>query len=100
MDSGVKDLSLTSIYHRIYRHLRKYGVIRRRVIRVAQNKIYDEGSKAGYVAFVNAGLEAGKYKTSDIVNIDENNVDFDLVSGTTLAGRGERTSGFGMFFKV
>jgi hypothetical protein len=45
---------------------------------VAQNTIYDEGVKDGYVAFVNAGLKVGKYKASDIVNIDETNVDFDF----------------------
>jgi hypothetical protein len=46
---------------------------------VAQNTRYDEGVKAGYVAFVNDGFTAGKYKASDIVNSDEMNVDFDLV---------------------
>jgi hypothetical protein len=93
MESGSKDPSLSAIHHQIYRHLRKYGVFRRRVTRVAQNTRYDEGVKAGYVAFINAGLTAGKYKASDIVNIHETNVDFDLVSGSTLAGRGEKTIG-------
>jgi hypothetical protein len=49
-----------------------------------ENTKYDEGIKAGYVAFVNAGLKAGKYKASDIIRNDETNVDLDLVSGTTL----------------
>jgi hypothetical protein len=59
---------------------------------VAQNTIYEEGIKVGYVAFVNAGLKVGKYKASDIVNIDETDVDFDLVSGSTLAVYGEKKS--------
>jgi hypothetical protein len=93
MDSGSKDLSLSAIRRRIYRHLRKYGVFRRHVTRVAQNTRYDEGVKAGYVAFVSAWLTVGKYKASDIVNIDEMNVDFDLVSGSTSAGRKEKKIG-------
>jgi hypothetical protein len=88
MDIGSKDLSLSTIHRQIYPHLRKYVVIPRHVTHVAQNTIYDEGIKAGYVAFVNAGLKAGKYKASDIVNIGETNVDFYLVLGSTLAGRG------------
>jgi hypothetical protein len=48
-----------------------------------KNTRYYEGAKAGSVDFVNAGLKARKCKASDIVNIDETNVDFDLVSGTT-----------------
>jgi hypothetical protein len=60
---------------------------------VAQITRYEKGVKAGYVAFVNAGLKLGKYKAIGIVNIDETNIDFDLVSGTTLAGCVEKKSG-------
>jgi hypothetical protein len=88
MDSGSNDLSLSAIRRRIYRHLRKYGGVHHCITRVAQNKRYDEGVKAGYVAFVDVGLTAGKYKTSDIVSIDETNVEFDLFSGSTLDGSG------------
>jgi hypothetical protein len=58
---------------------------------VAQNTRHDMTVKAGYVAFVNEGVKAGKYRACDIVNIDETNIDFDLVSGATLAGRSDRT---------
>jgi hypothetical protein len=37
--------------------------------------------KAGYVAFVNEGVKAGKYPACNIVNIDETNINFDLSSG-------------------
>jgi hypothetical protein len=40
---------------------------------------------------VNEGVKAGKYCACNIVNIDKTNIDFDLVSGATLAGRGDRT---------
>jgi hypothetical protein len=78
MESGSKDLSLSAILHQIYRHLRKYGVVRRIVTRVAQNTRYYEGINAGYFAFVKAGLKAGNYKASDIVNIGETNLNFHL----------------------
>jgi hypothetical protein len=95
MESRVKDLYLGAIHHRIYRQLCKYGVIRHRVTHVAQITRYDESVKTGDVVFVNAGLKVDTYKASDsdIVNIDETYVEFDLVLGTTLAGRGERTIG-------
>jgi hypothetical protein len=60
---------------------------------VAQNTRYDKKIKTGYVVFLNAVLKACAYKASDIANIDETNVDFDLVLGTTLAGCGERKIG-------
>jgi hypothetical protein len=93
MDSVSRDLSFSAIRRRIYWHLCKNGVICHRVTHVAQNTRYDEGVKAGFVAFVNAVPKSGKYKASDIVNIDETNVHFDLVSGLTLDRPGEKTSG-------
>jgi hypothetical protein len=54
MYSISKYLSLNAICHQIYRHLRKYGAVGRCITRMAQNTRYDEGIKAGYVAFVNA----------------------------------------------
>jgi hypothetical protein len=40
---------------------------------------------------VNHIIKLEGYKASGVVNIDETNVDFNLASGMTLAGRGERT---------
>jgi hypothetical protein len=69
MDSGFKGLSLSTIHCQIYRHLRKYGGVHRHVTHVAQNTRYNEGVKAGCVDFV---------KASDIINIGETYVEFDL----------------------
>jgi hypothetical protein len=41
---------------------------------------------------VNEGVMAGKYRACDIANINETNIAFDLVSGATLYGRGDRTA--------
>jgi hypothetical protein len=91
LDPGARNVTMPALRRRINRHLIKFGVVRRRVTRVAQNTRHDMTVKAGYVAFVNEGIKAGKYRACDIVNIDETNIDFDLVSGATLAGRGDRT---------
>jgi hypothetical protein len=47
----------------------------------------------GYIQYVKEAIRAGKYKASDIVSIDETNVDLDLEAGSTLAGRGGCTIG-------
>jgi hypothetical protein len=52
MDSGSKDLSLSAIQHQICWHLCKYNAVRHRATHMSQHMRYDEGFKAGYVAFV------------------------------------------------
>jgi hypothetical protein len=42
----------------------------------------------GYIQYVKEAIRPGKYKASDIFNIDETNVDLDLEAGSTLEGRG------------
>jgi hypothetical protein len=82
---------MPALRRRINCHLIKSGVVRRRVTRVAQTTRHDMTVKDGYVAFVNEGIKSGKYRDCEIVNIDETNTNFDLVSGATLAGRSDRT---------
>jgi hypothetical protein len=91
LDPGARNVTMPALRRRINRHLIKFGVVSRRVTHVAQNTRHDMTVKAGYVAFVNEGVKAGKYCACDIVNIDETNIDFDLVSGARLAGRGDCT---------
>jgi hypothetical protein len=91
LDPGARNVTMPALHRWINRHLIKFGVVRRRVTRVAQNTRNDMTVKAGYVAFVNEGVNAGKYRACDIVNIGKTNIDFDLVSGATLAGCGDRT---------
>jgi hypothetical protein len=83
LDPGDRTVTMPALRRRINRHLIKFGVVRRCVTRVAQNTRHDMTFKAGYVAFVNEGIKAGKYRACDVVNIDEMNINFDLVSGAT-----------------
>jgi hypothetical protein len=89
LDRYVQGLSLTSIRCRIWLHIKKHGVVRRRVTHVAQNTHYEQSVIQGWVSYVNHYIKIENYKACDVVNIDETNINFDLASRTTLAGRGE-----------
>jgi hypothetical protein len=93
MDETVDGLSLASIRRQIYRHLQKYGVVRHHITRVAQNTRHDQAVVNDYIQYVKEAITPGKYKSPDIVNIDETNVDFDFKAGLTIAGRGKCTRG-------
>jgi hypothetical protein len=94
LDRSVQGLYLGAIWRRIWRHIKKHGVVRHRVTQVAQNTRYEQIVIQGWVSYVNHSIKIGNYKACDVVNIDETNIDFDLASTTTLAGRGERTIRF------
>jgi hypothetical protein len=93
LNRSVQCLSLGAIRCHIWRHIKKYGVVRRCVTHVSQNTRYEQSVIQGWVSYVNHSIKIGNYNACDVANIDETNVDFDLASGTTLAGHGNRTSG-------
>jgi transposase-like protein len=90
---SLKDLSVRSVRRRVYQHLVKQGVVRRRVTRLAQNTRYDQNVKNAYVSYVNENIKIGLYLPEDIVSMDETNLDFDQEAGETLANRGDITIG-------
>jgi hypothetical protein len=71
----------------------KFGVVKRRVTRVAQNTRYDLTVKQQYVQCINEQIKIDRYRPQDIGSIDETNFDFDQASGETLADRGDKTIG-------
>jgi hypothetical protein len=89
LDRSVQGLSLGVICRCIWRHIKKHGIVRCRVTRVSQNTRYEQSDVQGWVSCVNHSIKIGNYKACDMVNIDETNVNFDLASGTTLAGHGK-----------
>jgi hypothetical protein len=93
LDPGPMAVTMADLPLLISRHLLKFGVVRRCVTSMAQNTHHAMTVNAGYVAFVNGCFNAGKYHACDIVNINETNIDFDLASGATSAGRGKRIIG-------
>jgi hypothetical protein len=90
---SLKDLSVRSVRRRVYRHLVKQGVVRRRFTRVAQNTRYDQNVKNVYVSYINEQIKIGRYRPEDIVSMDETNFDSNQEAGETLANRGDRTIG-------
>jgi hypothetical protein len=86
---SLKDLSVRSVRCRVYQHLVKQDVVRRRVTRVAQNTRYDKNVKNAYVSYINEQIKIGRYRPEDIVSMDETNFDFDPEEGETLATRGD-----------
>jgi hypothetical protein len=91
LDRSVQCLSLAAIRNHIWGrhiwcHIKKHGVVRRHVTHVAQNTCYEQSVIQDWVSYVNHNIKICNYKACDVVNIDKTNVDFDLASGTTLAG--------------
>jgi hypothetical protein len=90
---SLKYLSVRSVRCRVYRHLVKEGVVRRRVTRVAHNTRYDQNVKNAYVSYLNYNIKIGRYRPEDIVSMDETNFYLDQEAVETLANRGYITIG-------
>jgi hypothetical protein len=90
---SLKELSVRSVRCRVYRHLVKQGVVRRRVTRVARNTQYGQNVKNAHVSYINEQLKIVSYRPEDIVSMDETSFDFYQEAGETLANHGERTIG-------
>jgi hypothetical protein len=90
---SLKDLSVRSVRRRVYQHLVKKGVVRRRVTRVAQNTRYDQNVKNAYVSYIHEQIKILLYCPEDTVSMEETNFDFYQEARETLANRGDRTIG-------
>jgi len=85
------DAPMIVLRKRIYRWLESERIVHRRVTHVAQNTHHDEDKIEGFVQYVNGQIDCGKYLNSNVVNIDETNIYFDMVGSVTLADKGSRT---------
>jgi len=56
---------------------------------VAQNHCFNAAVIANWMGYINEQIGSGKYQASNIMNIDEANIDFDLTSVTTLVNQGQ-----------
>ena len=57
---------------------------------MAQNTRYDETVINNFLSYVNEQITCLGIPESNIANIDEPNIDFVMVSGMTLSGKGDR----------
>jgi len=85
-DSKYMSLSLQLLGKQIVRYLEEQSIIYHCVTHVAQNHHYNAAVIADWMGYINKQIVSGKYWASTIVNIDETNIDFDLM---TLANQGE-----------
>ena len=85
------DVPVFVLSKRIYRWSVQENIMNRRVTHVAHN-IYHNVDKVRYfVLYVNTQITSGDYIKSNVVNMDETNMHFDMVGSTTLETRGTRT---------
>ena len=88
---SMSDAPISSLRKQIYRWIGNKSIVHRRVTHVAQNTRYDEDVIKNFVEYVNGQIATGQYSASNIVNIDETNIYYDMTGAITLANRGSMT---------
>jgi hypothetical protein len=59
LNRSVQGLSLAAIRCRIWHHIKKHGVVRRRMTHLAQNTRYEQSIIQGWFSYVNRSIEIG-----------------------------------------
>lgn len=80
-----------TLRHRLYRWIRSENIVHRRVTHIAQNTRHEAKTIDDFLTYINEQIEAAGVTSDRIVHIDETNINFDMISGVTLADRGSRT---------
>ena len=91
LDPLLVDADTKVLSKRLYRWLRSEGIVQRCVTHVAQNKRYEASVIDEFVVYVNEQIVSGNFGPSEIVNIYETNIEFDMIGSITLADQGSRT---------
>ena len=91
LDPLLVDADTKVLSKRLYRWLRSEGIVQRCVTHVAQNKRYEASVIDEFVVYVNEQIVSGNFGPSEIVNIDETNIEFDMIGSITLADQGSCT---------
>ena len=90
LDPLLADADTKVLSKRLYRWLRLERIVQRRVTHVAQNTRYEASVIDDFVVYVNEQIVSGNFGPSEIVNIDETNIEFDMIGSLTLADQGSR----------
>jgi hypothetical protein len=67
---------------RVHRFLLSQLIVRRRTTHKAQNHTYNQAVIDDYVNYTRREFAINNYQPDVVVNMDETNVDFDMVSST------------------
>ena len=76
---------------RVRRFLLSQLIVRRRTTHKAQNHTYNQAVIDDYVNYTRREFAINNYQPDVVVNMDETNVDFDMVSSTTFNDMGARS---------
>ena len=68
--------------------MKSKNIAQRKATQVTQNKRHNKEFIYDFAVYINEQIENLNILASHVVNIDETNIDFDMVSGVTLANRG------------
>jgi DDE superfamily endonuclease len=91
IDPLLADVDTIVLSKRLYRWLRLEGILQWHVIHVAQNTRYKASVIDNFVVYVSKQIVSGNFGPSEIVNIDETIIEFDMIGPLTLAYQGSRT---------
>ena len=76
-DSKYMSLSLQLLGKQIVRYLEEQSIIYHHVTHVAQNHQYNTAVITDWMGYINEQIVSGRYWASNIMNIEETNIDFD-----------------------
>jgi hypothetical protein len=88
LNPALVDIPTITLRNQLYRWMKSENIVQQRVTQVAQNTRHDQKVVDDFILYVNAQISCAAIPGSHIVNIDEANIDFDMVSGIILAYRG------------
>ena len=91
LNPALNKVPMITLRNRLYRWMKSEHIVQRQVTRVAQNTRHDQDVIDDFVSYVNEQIACLGVPGSHIVNIDKIHIDFDMVSGKTIANRGSWT---------
>ena len=91
LDPSLADVDTKVLCKSLYTWLRSEGIVQWCVTHVAQNTRYEASAIDKFVVYVNEQIVSGNFGPSEIVNIDETNIEFIMIDSITLANQGSRT---------
>jgi hypothetical protein len=85
------DVPLSALRQRVHGWLHSERIRERRVTHVAQNPCKDPVVLQSFVQYVHSQISCWQFKDSDVVNMDETNLYFDMTGSVTLEPIGSKT---------
>ena len=91
LDPTLDVIAFDLLRFRVHRFLISQLIVFRHTTHKAQNHSYNQAVIDDYVSYTRREIAINNYRPDVVVNMDETNVDFDMVSATTLDEKGARS---------